>query len=130
LASFHEVNWVVTGTAPATCTFYIAGAATTAIADLGQAITCTASGGYSLPSITGYNYIGIDLSAFSLTNGTTTVAFYLSGLPFNPMGQVYFGNAAPTGTCLTGAVFNNTTGGQATTLYTCNAGTWAAVTVP
>jgi hypothetical protein len=130
LETFHYVNWVVAGTAPATCAFSIAGASTTAIADLGQSITCTSSGGYALPSVTAYNYIGIDLSTFSLTDGTTTVAFYLNGVPFNPMGRVYYGNAVPSGTCLTGAIFDNTAGAVSTTAYTCNAGTWTAITVP
>jgi len=130
LNTFHMVNWVVTGTAPATCAFSIAGASTSAIADLGQSITCTSSGGYALPSVTTYNYIGIDLSTYSLTDGTTSVAFYLDGYPFNPAGRLYFGNATPTGTCLTGAIFDQTAGGVSTTIYTCNSGTWTAVTVP
>jgi hypothetical protein len=128
---YHAIYWVVTGTAPSACTFNLqTGATIAALANVGQTITCTASGAYAFPSNAVSAYSAFNLATYTPGNTTTSVAFYETVLPFNPAGGYYFGNAAPTGTCLVGTAFQNLVGTVSITLYTCNAGAWTAVTVP
>jgi len=123
------VTWVNSGTSPSACTFNIqTGATVAALASVGQTITCTSSGSYALPSAALPIYVSINLASYTAGGTNTTTLFTLTTLPY-PL-PYYWGNAAPSGTCLAGATFDNTAGGVSTTLYTCSAGTWTAVTVP
>lgn len=129
--TYHVVNWVVTGTAPSACTFNIqTGATIAALANVGQTITCTSSGGYSLPSNTAPVFSSINLATYTAADTTTKVTFYETSLPFAPNGPVYFGNAAPTSACGAGfsGLFVNTA--VPSLLYTCVTTTWTAVTLP
>lgn len=133
---YRSVYWIVTGTAPSACTLtFQTGATIAALASVtggngGQTVTCTSSGSFSLPNNTAAVYSAINLATYTAGDLTTKVAFYYLTAPFNPNGSLYFGNAVPTSTCLTGADFLNTAGGVSTSVYTCSAGTWTAVTVP
>ncbi len=133
---FHAIYWVVTGTAPSACTFtFQNGATVAALASVtsgngGQTVTCTASGNFAIPNTTASVFTSVNLATYTAADTTTKVAFYEVSLPFDPMGSLYFGNAAPTSTCVVGTAFINTGGGVSTTVYTCSAGTWTPVTVP
>lgn len=129
--TYHVVNWVVSGTAPSACTFNIqTGATIAALANVGQTITCTSSGGYSLPSNAAPVFSSINLATFTPADATTKVTFYETSLPFAPNGPIYFGNAAPTSACGAGfsGLFVNTA--VPSLLYTCVTTTWTAVTLP
>lgn len=134
--TYRAVYWVVTGTAPSACTLnFQTGATIAALANVvagsgGQTITCTSSGAFALPNSGTSAYSSINLATYTAGDTTTKTAFYYVTEPLNPNGSAYFGNAVPTSTCPAGATFGNGAGGVSTTLYTCNAGTWTAVTVP
>lgn len=133
---YHYVYWIVAGTTPGACTMnFQTGASIAALANVtggngGQTITCTSSGGFALPTNATYAYSAINLASFTPGSATTTLTVYYTALPFNPAGSFYWGNAAPTSTCIVGSMFNNMAGTQSITAYTCNAGTWTAITVP
>jgi hypothetical protein len=126
--TYHVIYWVVTGTAPSACTFNIqGGASVAALANVGQTITCTASGGYALPLNTTYAYTAINLATYTAGSTTTSVAFYETSYVFPPFGPLYFGNAAPTSACQTG-FYQNTA--ATSVLYYCAAATWTIITLP
>lgn len=129
--TYHVVNWVVSGTAPSACTFNIqTGATVAALANVGQTITCTSTGGYALPSTAVPVFSAINLATFTPADTTTKVTFYETSLPFNPTGNVWFGPVAPTTAC--GATVSGffVTSAVPSTLYTCVTTTWTAVTLP
>ena len=136
LYTYRVVNWVVSGTAPSACTLNfqtgttIAGLANVTSGNGGQTVTCTASGTFALPSSATTTYSAINLATYTPADTTTKLTVYYSLLPFNPVGEFYYGNAAPTSTCPVGSLYENTVGTVSITLYTCTTGTWTAVTVP
>lgn len=131
LYTLRSVYWVVSGTAPATCTFsFQTGATVVALANVGQAITCTATGGYTLPLTTTANFAAINVSALTPGDTTTRVTFYTTDAIFGaPIGIV---NAVPTGNCTNGFTLFNPAGASASTIiYVCApANTFTAVAVP
>jgi hypothetical protein len=128
---FHTVYWVVSGTAPSACTFNLQTGATIAgLANVGQTITCTTSGSYSYPSNATAAYSAVNLATFTAGGVTTSVTFYETILPFNPMGNIWFTPVAPTSACGVGASGFVVTAAVPSTLYTCVTTTWTAVTLP
>jgi hypothetical protein len=123
------LSWTLTGTAPSACTVQLqTGATVAALANVGQAITCTATGSYALPSVARANFIAPNITAFTAGDTTTSMLFSITILPY-PL-VYYWGPATPTSACtaLTGMfVVEGTT---TSTVYTCAAGTWTAVTLP
>jgi hypothetical protein len=132
LYTYRVINWVVTGTAPATCTFnFQTGTAPSTLASVGQTITCTSSGSYAVPNGVATAYSGINLATYSLTDLTTNVAFYVTEYQFPPV-PIWFGNAAPTAACGTAvaAVGFYIDTAVPSLIYTCVTTTWTAVTLP
>lgn len=132
---FHAIYWIVTGTAPSACTFNLqTGTSIGALANVGQTITCTASGSYAFPSNVTNTFSAINLATYTAGSTTTNVTFYEVVQPFNPLGYIYWGNATPTSACGTAA--NGAAGafivGNATTStwFSCTASAWVAVTLP
>jgi hypothetical protein len=124
----HIVQWTVTGTAPGACTFSLQTGSTVAgLANVGQAITCTASGTYAVPYVTANTYSAINVSAFTAGGTNTSVTFTEYVFPY--ILPFYWGNAAPTSACSAGmGEYINT---AATSVwYYCAAGTWTVVTLP
>lgn len=128
---YHAVYWVVSGTAPSACTFNIqTGATVAALASVGQTITCTATGGYSLPSNAVNVFSAVNLATYTAGDTTTKVTFYETSAPYNPLGNIWFGPVAPTTAC--GATVSGffVTSAVPSTIYTCVTTTWTAVTLP
>lgn len=131
LFQYHAVYWVVSGTAPSACTFNLqTGATIGALASVGQTITCTASGGYAFPSNAVNTYSSINLATYTPANTTTNVVFYEVVMPFNPLGDIWFGPVAPTSACGAGASGFFVTSAVPSTVYTCVVTTWTAITLP
>ncbi len=123
------LRWVVTGTAPGTCTIQIQTGATVAgLANAGQAITCTSTGSYALPSAALVNFVSPQITAYTAGDTTTVTTFSITALPY-PL-NIYWGNATPTSACTaqTGLFVN--AGTTTSTLFSCAAGTWTAITLP
>ncbi len=123
------LGWVVTGTAPSACTVQLqAGTLPSTLANVGQSLTCTATGSYALPSVVKAAYVAPNITAFTAGDTTTSVTFNMTTIPY-PL-VVYWGPAAPTTACtaFTGAFL--TVGTTTTTLNVCVAAAWSAVTVP
>jgi hypothetical protein len=133
LYRYRVINWVVSGTAPSACTFNVQTGTTVAgLANVGQTITCTASGTYALALNTTAVYSAINVATFTAGDTTTNVVFYESAQVFNPVGNMYVSNAVPTENCALGMLDQNTAASSGSTaLYVCSAtNTWTAVTVP
>jgi hypothetical protein len=124
------LNWVVTGTAPTACTIQLQTGATVAgLANVGQAITCTATGSYALPSVTLQNFLSPQLTAWTgAGNGTSVEAFTITVLPY-PLSN-YWGPVAPTSACTAGTGFFTAMGTTTSTIYSCAAGAWTVITLP
>jgi len=132
---YHYVSWVVAGTAPSACTFNIqTGATVAALANVGQTITCTASGFYAFPSFATNVFSAVNLATYTAGDTTTKVTFTEVSAPVNPVGYIYSGNATPTSACGTvangGAAAFFVGGGAAGTWWSCTASAWATVTLP
>lgn len=128
---YHAIYWVVSGTAPSACTFNLqTGATIVALANVGQTITCTTSGSYSFPSNAANVYSAINIATFTAGSVTTNVTFYETVLPYNPLGDIWFGPVAPTSACGVGASGFFVTQAVPSTVYTCVTTTWTAVTLP
>jgi hypothetical protein len=139
---YHALYWVTTGTVSA-CTVNIQTGSTIAgLANVGQTLTCTASGWYQLPSNATANYSAINVATLTLGTATSSVTFYEVIQPFNPLGNIYsalyaaIGASTPTTACGAangGAVafIATPTTSTAATWFYCNASNaWAAVTLP
>jgi hypothetical protein len=125
----HIIQWTVAGTAPGSCTFSLQTGSTVAgLANVGQAITCTASGTYAVPYVTANPYSSINVSAF--TGGSTTTSVTFTEYVFPYILPLYWGNAAPTSACTAGMAQYMNTSATTTVMYYCAAGTWATVTLP
>jgi len=125
----HIISWTVSGTAPTACTFQLqTGSAPSSLANVGQAITCTASGTYAVPYVTANAYSSINLSSYTAGGTNTVVTFYMTTLPY--ILPFYWGNAAPTSACTIGMGMFMNTSTTTTAWYSCAAGTWTAVTLP
>src|SRR5208282_631045 len=124
------LNWVVSGTAPTACTIQLQTGSTVAgLANVGQALTCTATGSYALPSVAVQNFIAPQLTAWTgASNGTSVETFTITALPY-PISN-YWGPVTPTGACAAGAGLFTVVGTTTSTLFTCAGGTWTAVTLP
>jgi hypothetical protein len=124
------LNWVVTGSAPTACTIQLQlGATVAGLANAGQSLTCTSTGSYALPSVTLQNYISPSLTAWTgAANGTSVETFTITVLPY-PLGA-FWGPATPTSACTVGTGLFSVNGTTTSTLFTCVAGTWTAVTLP
>lgn len=123
------VYWTITGTVPSACTFNVQiGATIAALASVGQTITCTASGSYALPSQALANFVAINLATYTAGDTTTQTTFYLTDLPY-PLVN-YWGPVAPTSACTAYTGFFTAASTTTSTIYTCVAGTWTAVTLP
>lgn len=132
---YHYVAWQVSGTAPSACTFNLqTGATIGALANVGQTITCTASGFYAFPSNAVNVYAAVNLATYTAGDTTTKVTFTEVSLPFNPLGYIYSGNATPTSACGTiangGAAAFFVGGATSGTWFSCTTSAWAAVTLP
>jgi hypothetical protein len=122
------VSWTVTGTAPSACTFNIqTGATVAALANVGQTITCTASGSYALPLATAANLVSINVATYTAGDTTTVTTFNLYDLPY--VQPIYWGNAAPTSACAAPMGVYFLTGANSN-MYTCVTTTWTAITLP
>lgn len=125
----HIISWTLTGTAPSACTFQLqTGATVAALANVGQAITCTATGSYALPSVARANFVAPNITAFTAGDTTTSMTFTLTALPY-PIFN-YWGPVAPTSACTALTGFFTASSTTTSTIYTCVAGTWTAVTLP
>lgn len=125
----HILSWTVSGTAPGTCTVQIqTGAATSSLANVGQSLTCTATGSYALPSVAKAAFVAPNVSVWTGGDTTTVEVFTLTAIPY-PIAN-YWGPAAPTSACTAGTGFFTATGTTTSTIYTCVAGTWTLVTLP
>jgi hypothetical protein len=123
------VSWTITGTVPSACTFNIqTGATVAALASVGQTITCTASGSYALPSQALANFVAINLATYTAGDTTTVTTFTLTDLPYPIVN--YWGPVAPTSACTAYTGFFTAAATTTSTIYTCAAGTWTAVTLP
>ena len=131
---YHAVYWVVSGTAPSACTFNLqTGATIAALANVGQTITCTGSGAYAFPSNAKAAFSAINLATYTAGDTTTVTNFYEVALPFNPMGYIWFGNAAPTSACAVNTaagLFIVPSATASLAAYNCVATTWTAITTP
>ena len=124
------LNWVVSGTAPTACTIQLQTGATVAgLANAGQSLTCTATGSYAFPSVALQNFIAPSLTAWTgASNGTSVENFTITVLPY-PLSN-YWGPATPTSACTAGTGLFTVVGTTTSTLFSCAAGTWTAVTLP
>lgn len=124
------VNWTVAGTAPSACTFNVQTSATTvaSLANVGQTITCTGSGSYSLPLNSSAVYSAVNVATFTAGDFTTKVTFTYTVTPFGL--PIWWANAAPTSACsaATSGFFIDTA--VPSLLYTCVTVTWTAVQLP
>lgn len=132
---YHYVAWVVSGTAPSACTFNVqAGATVGGLANVGQTITCTSSGFYSVPSFATNTFYSVNLATYTAGDTTTKVTFTEVSLPFNPLGYIYSGNATPTSACGTnangGAAAFFVGGATSGTWFSCTTSAWVGVTLP
>jgi hypothetical protein len=123
------LSWTLTGTAPSACTVQLqTGATVAALANVGQAITCTATGSYALPSAARPIFIAPNITAFTAGDTTTSMLFSITVLPY-PLVN-YWGPATPTSACTALTGLFTVQGTTTSTLFTCAAGTWTAVTLP
>jgi len=123
------VSWTITGTVPSACTFNVqTGATIGALANVGQTITCTASGSYALPSQALAVFMSINLATYTAGDTTTVTSFYITDLPYPIVN--YWGPVAPTSACTAYTGFFTAASTTTSTVYTCVAGTWTAVTLP
>lgn len=123
------LTWVVTGTAPSACTINIqTGATVAALANVGQTTTCTASGSYALPLATRPVFVAPNLATYTAGDTTTVTSFTITTLPY-PLYN-YWGPATPTSACTAQTGFFTVAGTTTSTLFSCVAGTWTAVTLP
>jgi hypothetical protein len=123
------LTWVVTGTAPSACTINIqTGATVAALASVGQTITCTASGSYALPLATRPVFIAPNLATYTAGDTTTVVTFTIITLPY-PLFN-YWGPATPTSACTAQTGLFTVSSTTTSTLFSCAAGTWTAITLP
>jgi hypothetical protein len=123
------LTWTITGTVPSACTIQIqTGATIGALANVGQAITCTANGSYALPLATRPVFVSLQLSAYTPGDTTTVENFNLTTLPY-PLFN-YWGPATPTSACTAQTGLFTVAGTTTSTIFTCVAGTWTAVTLP
>ena len=123
------LSWTVSGTAPATCTVQLqAGTLPSTLANVGQSLTCTATGSYALPSIVPAAYFAPNISAFTGGSTTTSVTFTLYALTY-PVAY-YWGPATPSSACTAGTGMFVVVGTTTSTVFSCAAGTWTAVTLP
>jgi hypothetical protein len=123
------ISWTLTGTAPSACTFQLqTGATIPALANVGQAITCTATGSYALPSVARPTYVAPNITAFTAGDTTTVMSFTMTALPY-PLVN-FWGPVAPTSACTAYTGFFTAASTTTSTIYTCVAGTWTAVTLP
>jgi hypothetical protein len=126
----HIITWTVSGTAPSACTFSLQTGSTIAgLANVGQAITCTATGSYAVPYVTTNAYSAINVSAFTAGGTNTNVVFTETVLPY--ILPLFWGNANPTSACAAGmGLYQNTSNVSGTGLFYCATTTWTAVTEP
>ena len=127
----HILSWTVSGTAPGTCTVQLqTGAAPGSLANVGQSLTCTATGSYALPSIARAAFVAPNVSVWTGGDTTSVEVFTITAIPY-VLGN-YWGPATPTGNCPNGVTFTSFGAASASTaLYICQpANTWTAVTVP
>jgi hypothetical protein len=125
----HIITWTLTGTAPSACTFQLqTGATVGALANVGQAITCTATGTYALPSVARANFVAPNITAFTAGDTTTSMTFTLTALPY-PLVN-FWGPVAPTSACTAYTGFFTAAATTTSTVYSCVAGTWTAITLP
>jgi len=123
------LSWTLTGTAPSACTVQLqTGATVAALANVGQSLTCTATGSYALPSTARPNFIAPNITAFTAGDTTTSMSFTLTAVPYLLVS--YWGPAAPTSACTAYTGFFVAAVTTTSTIYTCAAGTWTAVTLP
>jgi hypothetical protein len=123
------LSWIVTGTAPGACTVQLqAGTAPGTLANVGQSLTCTATGSYALPSVVSAAYVAPNITAFTAGGVTTSVTFTITAVVY-PL-AFYWGPAAPTSACTAGTGFFTNVGTTTATLFSCAAGAWTAVTLP
>lgn len=123
------LTWVITGTVPSACTIQIqTGATVAALANVGQALTCTTNGSYALPLATRPVFVSLQLSAYTPGDTTTVETFTLTTLPY-PLFN-YWGPATPTSACTAQTGFFTVSSTTTSTLFSCVAGTWTAVTLP
>lgn len=125
----HTVSWTTSGTAPSACTFNIQdGTLPSTLANVGQTITCTTSGSYTLPltaSGTYAAYFALNVATFTAADTTTKVTFTYTATSYPT--AWFWGPAAPTSACL-GGMFVTTV--NPSILYSCVATTWTVVTLP
>jgi hypothetical protein len=120
---YHQLMWSLSGPAPTACTVELDTAPDDSTWTTGGAIpaqTCT-SGGQSALFNSASADVRINLSTFT---GTGTIHISYVGYSSGPAGVVMSGAAAPTGTCTGGALYTITGTGA---LYSCDNGTWAAI---
>lgn len=124
------LNWVVSGTAPTACTIQLqVGSTVAGLANTGQAITCTASGSYALPSVALQNYISPSLTAWTgASNGTSVETFTITVLTY-PL-ALFWGPSVPTSACTAGTGIFSVVGTTTSSRYFCSAGTWTVSTSP
>lgn len=125
----YILSWTLTGTAPSACTVQLqTGATVAALANVGQSLTCTATGSYALPSVARPNFVAPNITAFTAGDTTTSMSFTLVAINY-PLFN-YWGPAAPTSACTALTGFFTASSTTTSTIYTCVAGTWTAVTLP
>jgi hypothetical protein len=123
------LTWTITGTVPSACTINIqTGATVAALANVGQTITCTTNGSYALPLATRPIFVSPSLATYTAGDTTTVVNFSLITLPY-PLFN-YWGPATPTSACTAQTGFFTVSSTTTSTLFSCVAGTWTAVTLP
>ena len=125
----HILSWTVSGTAPGTCTVQIqTGASIGTLANVGQSLTCTATGSYALPSVAKAAFTAPNITAWTGGDTTSVEVFTITAIPY-PIAN-YWGPATPTSACTAGTGLFTVNGTTTSTLFTCAAGTWTAVTLP
>jgi hypothetical protein len=123
------LTWTVTGTAPSACTINIqTGATVAALASVGQTITCTATGSYALPLASKPFFVAPNLATYTAGDTTTVVNFSIITLPY-PLFN-YWGPATPTSACTAQTGLFTVSSTTTSTLFSCAAGTWTAITLP
>jgi len=126
----HIISWIVSGTAPSACAFQLqTGSAPGSLSNVGQSITCTASGTYAVPYTTANAFSSINLTSYTAGGTNTAVSFYMTTYPY--ILPLYWGNAAPTSACAAQmGMYMNVANVSGTSLYYCSTTTWTAVALP
>jgi len=125
----HILSWTVSGTAPSACTVQLqTGAATSSLANVGQSLTCTATGSYALPSVAKAAFTAPNITAWTGGDTTSVEVFTITAIPY-PI-AIYWGPAVPTSACTAGTGMFEVVGTTTSSRYFCSAGTWTVSTSP